>query len=153
MSGFVFEKAQIIKEQIKNLADNVDDQVALKSIDLYPKWEEFIGRSLESDVRFQYDGKLWKTIQQINTVLEGQYPSINTAALYTQIYDETGGTLEDPILIEGTGSFTYVIGKYYVYNDVLYLCEREGDSEGTEYSFPYTPDQLVGQYFSVVSEE
>lgn len=150
MSGFVLAKAQEIKQQIKNLADNVDDQTALKSIDLYPKWEEFIDGSLEANVRFVYDGKLFKTLQAINVVLAEQYPSINTAALYTQIYDETQGTIDNPVIIESDGSFTYVNGKYYLYDDVLYLCTRTGDDEGTEYSFPYTPDQLVGQYFSVV---
>lgn len=61
MSDYILEKARSIKEQIRNLADNATDDVALKSIDLFDKWKEGVDYSAGS--RVVYEGMLYNVIQ------------------------------------------------------------------------------------------
>ena len=60
--------------------------------------------------------------------------------------EEPDGTKEHPI--PTTNNMQYYEGKYYTYNDVLYLCNRD-----TEQAVWHTPDQLVGIYFQIVPTE
>lgn len=60
--------------------------------------------------------------------------------------EEPDGTKEHPI--PATNNIQYYEGKYYTYNDVLYLCNRD-----TEQAVWHTPDQLVGIYFQIVPTE
>lgn len=86
----------------------------------YPSWQSYIGYKLEKDVRVEYDGALWKTRQEIPTVLENQFPSIDTAALYDRIDVEHAGTLEDPIPYANT--MEVFKDKYYLEDGIIYLC-------------------------------
>lgn len=57
--------------------------------------------------------------------------------------EEPDGTKENPIV--ATNNMQYYNGKYYTYNGVLYLCNRD-----TEIPVWHTPDLLVGHYFEIV---
>ena len=113
------------------------------------KWTP--GNYVVGDVRV-YDGIPYKCIQA-HTSQANWKPSIDTASLWSRIDVEHAGTLEDPIIVPDdvtTNAFTYVIGKYYKWNGQVYKCERQGEVEGTEHSFSYSPDQLIGNYFTLV---
>ena len=86
----------------------------------YPSWQSYIGGKLKKDVRVEYDGALWKTRQEIPTVLKNQFPSIDTAALYERIDVEHAGTLEDPIPYANT--MEVFKDKYYLEDGIIYLC-------------------------------
>ena len=86
----------------------------------YPSWQSYIGGKLKKDVRVEYDGALWKTRQEIPTVLKNQFPSIDTAALYDRIDVEHAGTLEDPIPYANT--MEVFKDKYYLEDGIIYLC-------------------------------
>lgn len=125
---------------------------ALEVKDWYPKWgvdEGFKeGDTIKKNTKFQFDGKLYACLQD-HTIMPHYYPSINTASLYVEVtpeYNDAGeemGTLENPIPYEG--NMVLENGKYYVQDDVTYLCNR--DSGNPVY---HALKDLVGLYVEVV---
>lgn len=139
-------------------AKTLDDTEALSVKELYPEWSylcEIGYTAKDADFKFRYidesgETKLYKTCQE-NFIFQSQWiPGQGTSAIYTQIVESQAGTYDDPMDVPDTvppDSFTYVIGKHYRYNGVIYKCQRAGDEDGKEYSFPYAPDALLNQYF------
>lgn len=64
---------------------------------------------------------------------------------------EESGTHSNPIVIVDNdiahNGYLYTYDKYYKWNDVIYLCKRDGQSDGGTIKLFYTPDQLIGHYF------
>ena len=98
------------------------DAQSLSVKSLYPTWDTFIGKKLEAGKKVQYGGKLWKVLQEVGTVLANQPPSIDTAALYTEINETHAGTADDPIPYNK--NMALEAGKYYVQGGVTYKCTR-----------------------------
>ena len=96
-----------------------NDQI-LQCVSVLTEWKEFIGGKMESKQRFQFNKEAWEARQEIPIVLEGQEPGISTAALYLRIESSHAGTQEDPIPY--SPMMTVYKDKYYIQNDVLYLC-------------------------------
>lgn len=104
---------------------SLTDEQSLQFKGLYPTWESFIGKSLSKDYKVQYEGRLYKVLQDISVVLSDQYPSINTAALYTEINETAAGTYEDPIPYNNNMELEN--GKYYSQDGIIYKCTRNTD--------------------------
>lgn len=118
----ISKQAVAFSKLIINTVELTDEQ-SLEVKYLYPNWETFIGKSLEVGMKVLYGDRLYKVIQAVNPVLENQPPSIDTAALYTEINETHAGTLEDPIPYNN--NMELELGKYYSQDGVVYLCFRD----------------------------
>lgn len=121
---------------------NLSDNEALSVKDVYPKWESFIDNTIEEGFITLYDGNLWRA-RQTHTALEIYPPSINTASLYEVIVKVHTGDIDDPIPY--TPPMEIFNGKYYIQNDVVYICTRDS---GT--ALVHDLSALVGIYVESV---
>lgn len=135
------DNAALAAEVIPDVINTFDlsDAESLKRKHLYPEWASFIGKSLNTGFKVQYDDKLYKVRQPIAVVLEDQYPSQLTASLYEEINETASGTIDDPIPYNG--NMELFEGLYYSQNGVTYKCTR---STGT--AVYHDLSALVGIY-------
>lgn len=139
----VMEQAQAIRNAMDNAAIVLTDEEALFSKELYPLWEDLMGQTVEMGFRFRYEGKLWKTRQKSYTFVEYYVPGNGTESLFEVINESDAGTLDDPIPYDG--NMVLEEGKYYIQNDVIYLCTRS-----TGVAVTHALADLVGLYVEVV---
>lgn len=129
---------ELILEQYNKRTD-ITNEDALKRPLLIYAWESYIGKSLTTGQIVSYNDTLYRVRQDISSVLDGQAPSLDTAALYEAIEVEASGTADDPIAY--VPPMEIFNGKYYTQNGVLYLCTRDS---GTALSHDLSA--LVGLY-------
>lgn len=118
------------------------DNEALSVKELYPSWDSKIGKNVEVGYKLLYNYNLWR-VRQNHMVLEVYPPSLQTSALYEVINYQHEGTIEDPIpYVPPMEIFN---GKYYIQNDIKYLCNR---NSGTALSHDLSA--LVGLYVEII---
>lgn len=127
----------VIAQQINTLT--VDDNTALRMKRYYPTFESLVGQTVKQGFRFSYEDKLWSVIQPELTIQTHYPPGVGTESLYTEVVESHEGTLDDPIPYDGNMALEN--GKYYVQNDIIYLCSR--DTGNPVY---HTLAELVGLY-------
>ena len=132
-------KAELV-ELLVEARVNLPDQKALKFKTMYPVWKA--GIRVEEFQRYQYGDKLYKVKEGKGHVTEATWTPDVAASMFEVIDEEHAGTKEDPIPYDT--NMTVYKDKYYIYNDVVYLCIR--DSGQPLYS---EPAPLVGNYFEV----
>lgn len=120
-----------------------NDQI-LQCVFVLPEWKSFIGGKMEAHQRFKFNKEAWESRQEIPVVLEGQEPGINTAALYQRIETSHAGTQEDPIPYSQL--MTVYKDKYYIQNEVLYLCLEDSGQP------LYADCESLPRYFQKVEE-
>lgn len=120
------------------------DEQAVQVKELYPHWEDCVGGPLKTGDRVLYDGLLYKVRQDIESVQTGQYPSVDTAALYEEIVYNHAGTMDDPIPYNN--NMELFNGKYYSQDGVTYYCFRDSGQA------VYNPlKDLVSLYVNIAS--
>lgn len=144
---------ELIERNTKEMNElNLSAVDALEVVEWFPEFlvdEGFKeGDTVAKGKKFKYEGKLYAVLQD-HTILAHYYPSINTASLYVEVtpeYNDQGeemGTLENPIPYEG--NMVLENGKYYIQDEVVYLCNR--DSGNPVY---HALKDLVGLYVQIV---
>lgn len=145
---------------LKYAADNMPDDDAIEHKSLFDKWEDIEdGVWIPEGQRLNYNDKLWKCAKGHNKQSDW-WPGKDPTLFEELDKDEHAGTLEDPIPVPDSvtvSGFTYIYGKYYSWQDVIYLCKRgsiEKPEElyGQEVKLNYAPDALIGHYFEKVEE-
>ncbi len=147
VDAMTFEEVKQIADTIQETAKKINridlnDNEALSVKDFYPTWESKISDNVEQGYKMLYDGNLWR-VRQNHMVQEIYPPSLMTASLYEVINYQHEGTLEDPILY--VPPMEIFNGKYYIQNDIKYLCNRDS---GTALSHDLSA--LVGLYVEII---
>lgn len=133
--------ALFVKNQINTV--DVADQTSLRMIDYYPTFSEIVGQTVKMGYKFTHENRLYKTIQPDLIIQEQWIPGVGTESLYSRIDLEHTGAIYDPIPYEG--NMTLFAGKYYIQNNVVYLCTRD-----TGNSVYHPLADLVGLYVEKV---
>lgn len=106
------------KANIQNY--ELNDNEALSLTDMYPAFDEVIGKPLAAGFKLQDGGKLYKVIQA-HTAQADWKPS-ETPALFGLVTESHAGTLEDPIPY--VRMMVLEAGKYYTQFGVVYKCVK-----------------------------
>lgn len=146
-----YEEVLAVKESVETDRANttrkinhihLTDEEALSVKELYPRWEDKIGMTIEIGYITLYKDNLWRA-RQTHTALEVYPPSLATASLYEMIDKEHDGTLDDPIPY--APPMEIFAGKYYIADSVVYLCTRN-----SEVALSHDLSSLVGLYVEEV---
>ncbi len=134
----------LIKLAVKMARGIKDDREALEVKCFYKQFESQIGRELTVGEYIQYGDKLYRVIT--NHVAEAHWTPNVSQSLFVVVDLEHAGTIEDPI--PANANMMYYNGKYYIENDVLYLCTRDSGI-----ALQTLPSTLIGIYFELVNNE
>lgn len=122
---------------IRGMTPTATDDVAAKSVELYPDW--IAGINVKAGERYQCDGLLYKALQD-HVTQDNWRPGQATASLWRVIDVTHAGTLEDPIPF--ALNMEVFKDKYYSWESKVYLCTRDSGQ-----ALQNSPDQLIGHYF------
>ena len=136
---------EMLLEQYNGRTDITDEEALRRPLLAY-SWDTYVGKSLAKGQIVSHGGKLWRVRQDVAAVLEGQEPSMDTAALYEVIEVEPTGTKDDPVPY--TPPMEIFQGKYYTEDGKLYLCTRDSGQ-----ALSHGLSELVGTYVELVTEE
>lgn len=135
--------SELIKQNTEEINSlGLTDNQALEVKEWYPKWEDYIGKTIEAGFVTLYADNLWRA-RQTHTAMEIYPPSMDTAALYEVIVKSHEGTADDPIPF--TPPMEIYADKYYVQDDVVYRCTRDSGM-----ALSYNLADLVGIYVEKV---
>lgn len=133
---------ELLKEEFNARTTTSNEDALHYMLIVYP-FEHYIGKSLKAGQLVTHLERIYRVRQDILVVLEEQFPSVDTAALYEVIEKEHEGTMDDPIPY--LPPMEIFEGKYYTQFDVLYRCIRSSGTALTHDLF-----DLKGIYVELV---
>lgn len=116
------EHAYKLREMIVKASVSLNDTDALQSIELFDLWKTATTYS-ENDRR-RYNGKLYKC-KQAHQSQSDWTPDVSPSLWEEVAEPGQGDTPENPI--HYNNNMELIKDKYYVQNDVIYLCFRDSD--------------------------
>lgn len=135
----------LAKVRARAMSASITDTEALQMQDLFPTWDEYIGKEVKKDKILKHTGFLWRVVQ--THIVQAIYPpSLSTASLYNRIDKKHAGTIEDPIPY--APPMEIFKDKYYVQENVKYLCTRDSGQALT-----HNLSELVGHYVEKIQED
>lgn len=148
------EQAIIFARSMAKTSTTLTDDVARSIHDLLSQWEELLaaGKPIKPGVCLTHNGQVYRMVQPAEIMPQAHQPpgGIGMEAVYALIDKEHAGTIADPIPAARNMEYTY--GKYYrdPYDGKLYLCKRQGETDGGTIILQYLPHELIGHYFEEV---
>lgn len=148
------EQSMFFIRSMVETATTLFDKVARSIPDLLATWEELLdaGAPIQPGVCLTYNGQVYRMVQPTEVTPQANQPpgGIGMEAIYALIDKEHAGTQADPIPAARNMEYTY--GKYYrdPEDGKLYLCKRQGETDGGTIILQYLPHELIGHYFEEV---
>lgn len=133
---------EIVLEQYNSRTDIEDKEALDRAIVIY-NWDKYIGKSLKTGQVVVHDERVYRVRQDIPIVLDKQYPSLDTAAIYEVIELVATGEKDDPIKYEPP--MEIFKDKYYLEEDSKYLCTRDSGI-----ALSHNLSSLIGLYVELV---
>lgn len=152
------KKAVVDQAKIASLANTDAQAVEVKG--LYADWEDdpdgyAYDVQNQKDKRRNFGGFLWN-LNKNHQKQKDRFPGAEPT-LWTQLVEGYEGSYSDPIPVPDSvnvSGFEYEYGKYYIENELVYLCKRGGvlnpeSMYGQKEKLYFKPSALIGQYFEI----
>lgn len=138
-------QAQAFREKIERASQHLPIEEAMNSTELFPKWDS--NKVYSEGDRFTYNGNLYECIAE-NPVNPTWTPDVTYTYYKPVARADESGTIYNPVT--AVIGMEYEVGKYYSEDGKIYLCKRDGMTEGDKITLYYLPSALVGSYFEIV---
>lgn len=152
------KKAVVDQAKIASLTNTDTQAVEVKG--LYADWEDdpdgyAYDVQNQKDKRRNFGGFLWN-LNKNHQKQKDRFPGAEPT-LWTQLVEGYEGSYSDPIPVPDSvnvSGFEYEYGKYYIENELVYLCKRGGvlnpeSMYGQKEKLYFKPSALIGQYFEI----
>ena len=116
--------AAIMKLAVKQARQVTDDTEALSLQILYKQWDNQIGKTLKVGEYINYDGILYKVLQE-HTVQEEWKPDVSPSLFAKVLVDPTGETILEWQQPDSTNP--YMKGDKVTHNGITYVCDIDNN--------------------------
>ena len=146
-------EARVLRMAIESAVVSLPDEEAADAPSLFQPWA--VGQEVSPGDRRYYapTGKLYKVREGQGHVTQADWTPDLTPALWAVVGGPgEAGTIDDPITAARGMEYTYGLCYLDGEDGRVYRCERTDEAEGGKIVLHYLPHELVGQYFTEVTD-
>ena len=146
-------EARVLRMAIESAVVSLPDEEAADAPSLFQPWA--VGQEVSPGDRRYYapTGKLYKVREGQGHVTQADWTPDLTPALWAVVGGPgEAGTIDDPITAARGMEYTYGLCYLDGEDGKVYRCERTDEAEGGKIVLHYLPHELVGQYFTEVTD-